>query len=93
MVSYNGEHFFAKEWGVAAIRHTDKLDEQATLLHPADVLGDVGAAFAPLAIGLVVMGLHQKKLNDPALICCSSDGEQRAAVYLTHMSLLPVNRQ
>ncbi|NOX90997.1 MAG: hypothetical protein GXP18_00675 [Gammaproteobacteria bacterium] len=83
MISFNGENFFAKEWGVAAIRNASAFTAGPELLHPADCFGDAGAAFGPIAIGISIMGIHKKYLTSPALICCSSEMEQRAAVCLT----------
>lgn len=83
MISFNGENFFAKEWSVAAVRNSIAFIEAPNLLHPADCFGDVGAAFGPIAIGIAVIGMHKKYLTSPALICCSSEMEQRAAVCLT----------
>lgn len=83
IISFNGENFYAKEWGVASMRNSQSIDVSLHLLHPADCFGDVGAAFAPLAIGIGVTGMSNKKLNYPALISCSSEMEQRGAVCLT----------
>ncbi len=83
MISFNGENFFAKEWGVAAIRNAAAFTAEPAFLHPADCFGDVGAAFGPMAIGVSIMGMHKKYLTSPALICCSSEMEQRSAVCLT----------
>jgi 3-oxoacyl-[acyl-carrier-protein] synthase I len=83
VISFNGENFYAKEWGVASLRNSEFLDESLSLLHPADCFGDVGAAFAPLAIGISITGMLNNKLNYPALISCSSEMEQRGAVCLT----------
>src|SRR5690606_37084977 len=73
--SMNGEHFGAKEYGVSLIRNSTSFAENVVLEHPADCIGDIGAAFAPLLLGLA-------SRDDPAtsLVYCSSDSMYRSAV-------------
>lgn len=77
--SLNGEHFGAKEFGVATIRNGNTLDQNARHEHPADGFGDIGAAFAPILIGLAALDLQKGWRQGPALVYCSSDGEHRGA--------------
>ncbi len=75
--SINGENFSAKEFGVAITRNSTLFDENFQHIHPADCFGDIGAAFAPVLIGLAAL-----KKNDDAICFCSSEKELRAAVSL-----------
>ena len=76
--SMNGEHFFAKEYGVAVARNNKFLDESFNHLHPADCFGDIGAAFAPVLIGITAI------LQDKNVLCyCSSEKDLRAAINLS----------
>lgn len=77
---FNGENFFAKEWGVAFLRNHDGFIEEARMEHPADCYGDSGAAAAPLLTGLAAIGLRKEYVNGPCLIFCSSEKEKRGAV-------------
>jgi 3-oxoacyl-[acyl-carrier-protein] synthase-1 len=77
--SLNGENFGAKEYGVAVIRNKEHLDSNFTLEHPADCFGDIGAAFAPILIGLSSLGLQKGYLQGPVMVYCSSEGEYRGA--------------
>ena len=79
--SLNSESLFAKEWGVASIRNRDHLDEQARLEHPADCLGDTGAASGLLLTALAVLE-QQRTAETPTLVWAASDQELRAATLL-----------
>ncbi len=80
--SFNGENFFAKEWGVAFMRNHDSFEEKLRMEHPADCYGDPGATAGVLLIGLAAMGMQKKYVKGPCLIFCSSEKEMRGAVCL-----------
>jgi len=80
--SFNGENFNAKEWGVAALRNQQHLDPDFDIQHPADCYGDLGAATAPVLMVLAHLGLGKGAYKRPAMICVSSEIQQRAAVYM-----------
>ncbi len=75
--SLNGEHFGAREYGVAVIRNSHAFTEDMVLEHPADCIGDIGAAFAPL-----LMALAAGETSGNHLVYCSSDGAYRGAVCI-----------
>lgn len=86
----NGELYRGHEWALASIRAF----EGATLpkvVHPAENIGDVGAAFGPLLVGLAailqnpVVARPYAERYDPALIYCSSDSGARAAAIVTRI--------
>jgi len=81
--SLNGEHFGAKEYGVACIRNSDKIEENVTTEHPADCFGDIGAAFAPVLIGLSAIGLSKGYIKGPTMTYCSSELQHRGAVCVS----------
>lgn len=81
--SMNGEHFWAKEHGVAMTRNYLHMDEKVMHEHPADCFGDLGAACGPVMIGMAAMGMQQGYSSSSCLIGCSSENEQRAAVCVT----------
>jgi len=80
--SLNGESHFAKEHGVAMTRNSRALAEKAPVLHPADCLGDLGAATGLIFTGIIASNIQAGKSLTPALICCSSDKGQRSAVVV-----------
>lgn len=71
----NGEAEQAKEWGVAQIRHRDILSPEATLEHPADCYGDLGAATGPVLLALANVALTNGHREGPAFVWASSDRE------------------
>lgn len=80
--SFNGESFWAKEWGVAYLRNQARFVERFRVEHPADRIGDTGAAAGPLLLGLAAIGLSRGYLKDPCLVFCSSDRGARGAAIV-----------
>lgn len=85
--SLNGEQFWAKELGVAMTRNNNYLKDNCMVEHPIDCLGDIGAATAPVLIGLASMDLLNNTQDRNALIYCSSDSKWRGAVRLEKRAL------
>jgi 3-oxoacyl-[acyl-carrier-protein] synthase-1 len=80
--SMNGENHWAKEWGVAYIRNRAMFDEDFSIHHPADCVGDTGAACGPVMVGLAALGIARGYREAPTLVYCSSDLGDRAAVIV-----------
>lgn len=78
----NGEHDGARAWAVAALRSSEALAAGLRVEHPADCLGDAGAAMAPTAVALAAIALEQRTLSAPILLWCAADGPLRAATIL-----------
>jgi 3-oxoacyl-[acyl-carrier-protein] synthase-1 len=78
----NGERFWAKEWGVAYLRHSAHFLERLQIEHPIENIGDPGAALGPLLVGLAAMGIHRGYRRSPCLVWCGEDGASRAAVLV-----------
>jgi len=83
---FNGESFWAKEWGVTYLRNKERFNENIRVQHPADCFGDAGAALAPLMLGLGAIGMHKRYLNGPCLVWASSDREERGAALIQNGS-------
>lgn len=79
---FNGENFWAKEWGVAFLRSRERFVEAHRLEHPAENVGDPGAAYGPLMVGVAALGLWKGYREGPVLVWCSSDREARGAALL-----------
>jgi 3-oxoacyl-[acyl-carrier-protein] synthase-1 len=75
----NGEHYWAKEFGVAMTRSSHRFSN-VKHEHPADCYGDIGAATGGALIALAA--LHSLKQSTPTscLVCTSSDTAYRAAI-------------
>ena len=82
----NGESFDAKQWGVARTRHSDFFTAAMTLEHPADCLGDAGAALGAILLALAWEALVREQRAGPALVWAASDGELRACALLSRQT-------
>lgn len=82
----NGESFWSKEWGVAYLRSKEHFADDFRLKHPADCFGDPGAALGPLMIGMATIGMKRDYIEEPCLIWCSSDREERGATLIQKMN-------
>jgi 3-oxoacyl-[acyl-carrier-protein] synthase-1 len=80
---FNGESHWAKEWGVSHIRNADRFTEPLTVEHPADCMGDPGAALGLIMLGLATFRLNRGGEAASALVWCSSDRGERAAALIT----------
>ena len=83
LAGFNGENFNAKEWGVSVIRNSSKIETDFTIVHPADCLGDAGAALSLILAQLGIIGLQQGTYRGPILTWCSSELAQRTAMCIT----------
>jgi 3-oxoacyl-[acyl-carrier-protein] synthase-1 len=79
----NGENHWAKEWGVAFIRNQSSFVENHGNHHPSDCFGDIGAASGTVMLSIAAIGMQRGYLNSPALVSCSSDFGERAAVIVS----------
>ncbi|MBN4080459.1 hypothetical protein JYT31_02230 [Beggiatoa alba] len=84
--SMNGEHYWAKEYGVAVIRNKKFLKEDFKVEHPADCFGDLGVASGSVLIGLAADHLLKQPDLATHLVTSSSDGAWRAAVRVEKIS-------
>jgi 3-oxoacyl-[acyl-carrier-protein] synthase-1 len=80
--SFNGERYWAREFGTARLRNAAFFDEDLQIEHPAECLGDLGAALGPALVALAAHGLAGEYRRAPCLAFASSDRGERAAVLL-----------
>ncbi len=85
--SMNGEHYWAKEYGVAITRSKRYFRDDFDVEHPADCYGDLGAATTSVLIGLAAEALLRREDGGTALVYGSSDYESRAALCLETVRL------
>jgi 3-oxoacyl-[acyl-carrier-protein] synthase-1 len=85
--SMNGEHFWAKEYGVAYTRNRASFEDEVQLEHPADCYGDLGVATGPVLIGLAADRLLNQQGAAAHLVYSSSDSACRAALLVEKMRL------
>ncbi|VAW90334.1 hypothetical protein MNBD_GAMMA17-1023, partial [hydrothermal vent metagenome] len=82
LAGFNGEHFNAKEWGVSTIRNSQGIASEHEMAHPADSLGDTGAALGLILVQLAVIGLEKGYYKGPVLAWGSSEFAPRGAVCI-----------
>lgn len=76
----NGEVYRVHEWMLALCRTLS----DPVITHPADCMGDIGAAFCPLLIACAAIAFEKGYAkSERALVFCSSDGGHRGAICLT----------
>ena len=79
----NGEPYRADEYGFTCLRTKDYFRAASAFVAPADCWGDVGAAGAPLHIGLATIAGHKAYANGTAaFVWASSEQGHRAALAL-----------
>ncbi|KMK69028.1 3-oxoacyl-ACP synthase [Puniceibacterium sp. IMCC21224] len=78
-IDLNGEEGKFHEWGLLWSR----LFEELTIVHPADCIGDVGAATMPILVGLADMAWRKGYASGPyAAVIAGSDDGLRSCVIL-----------
>jgi len=80
--SENGEMHYTRELSVATLRQQYRMDAQYKTHRPAEYFGDLGAAFAPVAIGLASTTINTQP-ETATIVYASSDGGSRAALCLS----------
>ncbi|MCC6507557.1 MAG: hypothetical protein IT423_00510 [Pirellulaceae bacterium] len=80
MVDLNGQRARFIEWATVETRCMHQFPRGWRLNHPADCIGDVGAAYIPLAVGLAARAMFRGYEDSPTVICSSSLRGERAAL-------------
>ena len=80
--SFNGEHYWAREYGVARLRHAPSFSPDHQIEHPAECFGDMGSAQGPALAALAAHGVQQGYRPPPCLVFASSDHGDRVAALL-----------
>jgi 3-oxoacyl-[acyl-carrier-protein] synthase-1 len=80
--SFNGERYWAKEFGVALLRNKERFAPDYQMEHPAECFGDLGAAHGAVLLGLACLGVRGGYRRAPALVYSSSDYGDRAATLI-----------
>lgn len=80
--SFNGERYWAREYGVARLRQSHGFAEDHAVEHPAECFGDLGAAHGPALAALAAHGLRHGYRHGPSLVFAASDHGDRAASLL-----------
>jgi 3-oxoacyl-[acyl-carrier-protein] synthase-1 len=79
----NGDRYRAIEWALANVRALGNLHGDADIWHPADCIGDSGAASGLLNVAWGATALQKRYARaDRILVWGASDGKSRAAAVL-----------
>ena len=79
----NGERYRAGEWGYAIPRAMGAIQNPYDVVHPADCLGDAGAASAAINLCYAVMALREGRVaGNTVLLWGSSDDGERGSVLM-----------
>lgn len=81
--SFNGEHYWAKEFGVALLRNRERFEESYQMEHPAECFGDLGAAHGAVMLGLACTEIKKYQSKKPWFVFSSSDLGDRQTVILS----------
>jgi 3-oxoacyl-[acyl-carrier-protein] synthase I len=84
--SFNGERYWAREFGVARLRQAHAFAPDHQMEHPAECFGDMGSAQGPALAALAAHGVQQGYRQAPCLVYASSDHGDRAASLLGRLS-------
>lgn len=78
----NGEQYWFKEAALAMTRTLRTRKELFDLWHPADVLGETGAAIGPCVLGVALAAARKRYAPGPGVLCHFGDeaGERLALV-------------
>ncbi|MEX2208182.1 MAG: hypothetical protein WEF50_18310 [Myxococcota bacterium] len=80
----NGESYRAFEWGLAQARQSERFGETRSLLHPAECVGDVGAATGGVLLACAAAAFERGwAIADEALLWTASDDGLRAALRVS----------
>lgn len=83
IVDHTGERWRTREWSLVEPRALGSLPEDWALWHPVESIGDVGAAFVPLAVGWATQAFARRYAGPGGiLVGAMNDTGERAIVAL-----------
>ena len=85
ITALSGEHYYFKEAALAMARLVRDPMPDADLWHPADCVGEVGAAAGPLAMILAATACAKGYAAASRILChLSNDGAERSAAFFSY---------
>jgi len=82
----SGEQYGFKEAALAESRTLRERKEEFDIWHPADCIGEVGAAVVPLVLGVALAAARKGYAPGPGVLChFAADGGDRAALVLRYL--------
>ena len=82
----SGSQYGFKEAALALTRMLRERKEKFDIWHPADCVGEVGAAAAPCILGVALAAAQKNYAPGPGTLChFAADGSERAAIVLRYL--------
>jgi 3-oxoacyl-[acyl-carrier-protein] synthase-1 len=80
----NGEPYRAYEWGITNVRLNSLFTDELNHMHPADVMGDIGAATTGVQLGCIAHAFKEEYAeSENVLLFAGNDSGQRAAITVS----------
>jgi 3-oxoacyl-[acyl-carrier-protein] synthase-1 len=87
LTDLNGEQYYFKEAALSIARAIRKVKKEFDIWHPADCVGEIGAAAGPCVFGWALEAARKKYAPGAGVLChFASDDGTRAAVILQYQS-------
>lgn len=87
LTDLNGEQYFFKEAALSIARAIRKVKKEFDIWHPADCIGETGAAAGPCVLGWALESARKNYAPGNGVLChFANDDETRAAVLLQYRS-------
>ena len=84
---FNGESYYAQEWGLMQVRLSAMFKGVKAFKHPADSYGHVGAVSGALLLANAVDDIEKNKaINQHALVSTANDNGQRHTIRVSSIS-------
>jgi 3-oxoacyl-[acyl-carrier-protein] synthase-1 len=84
---FNGESYYAQEWGLMHVRLASLFNSVRAFNHPADCYGNVGAASGGLLLANAVEHIQQSgAVSQNILVATANDNNQRSTILLSNVS-------
>lgn len=81
----SGEQYGFKEASLALLRTMRVRKETFQIWHPADCIGEVGAAIVPIVLGVALAAMRKSYAPGPGVLChFANDDAQRAAFVMRY---------
>ncbi len=80
----NGEQYGFKGAALTLTRILRKRKEEFDIWHPAECIGETGAAIVPIMLAVASAAMSKGYAPGPAMLChCANDDGQRAAMVIS----------
>lgn len=84
---FNGESYYAQEWGLMQVRLASIFNDVKAFNHPADCYGNVGAVSGALLLASAVEDIQQASdVSNNILVATANDNGQRSAILVSNVS-------